>query len=68
MFNFRLFQQAAKSSFQDRLVTAAKQAQDQAAFLPPGPEKDALLMKASRARTTAHLDDWLSSPGLRPPT
>lgn len=68
MFNLHLFKQAAKSSLQDRLITFAKRARDQAALLPPGPEQDLLLMKASRADTAAHLDDWLSSAGLRPPT
>jgi hypothetical protein len=68
MFNLRIFKSVERSSLQDRLITVARQALDQAAFLPPGPEQDALLMKASRANTAAHLDDWLSSPGLRPPT
>jgi hypothetical protein len=35
--------------------------------LPVGPERDALLHKARQVETSAHLDQWLSSPGLPPP-
>ena len=41
---------------------------DQAAKLPPGPERDALIRKARQADTASHLDDWANSPGLQPPT
>jgi NADPH:quinone reductase-like Zn-dependent oxidoreductase len=29
---------------------------------------DALIKKARQADTAAHVDQWVSSPGLRPPT
>jgi hypothetical protein len=35
--------------------------------LPIGPERDDLIKRASVAETTADLDKWLNSPGLRPP-
>ena len=54
-------------SFHDRLATWANQVREQADSLPPGPERDALLKKASQADTAAHLEDWANSPGLQPP-
>jgi hypothetical protein len=35
--------------------------------LPPGAEREDLLRKGSAADITAHIDDWLKSPGLQPP-
>ena len=54
-------------SFHDRLTTWANQVREQANRLPPGPERDALLKKASQADTASHLDDWANSPGLQAP-
>jgi hypothetical protein len=53
---------------QDRLATWAEDVRAQAEQLPPGPERDALLKKASQADVASHLDDWANSPGLQPPT
>lgn len=38
-----------------------------AALLSPGPEREAILKKARPLETASHMDDWASSPGLRPP-
>jgi hypothetical protein len=51
----------------ERLLEAAAEARKQAALLPPGPERRDLLRKAREADTAAHMNDWLTSPGLRPP-
>jgi hypothetical protein len=51
-------------------VRLAKQAQDyreQADKLPPGDEREALLMKARRADLAVHISKWASSPGLQSP-
>jgi hypothetical protein len=56
-----------KLSLKDRLALFARAAREKASLLPPGAEKDELLRKARQADTTAHLDDWASSPGLQPP-
>jgi hypothetical protein len=53
--------------FHDRLAAWANEVSEQANSLPPGPERDALLKKASQADTASHLDDWANSPGLQPP-
>jgi hypothetical protein len=55
-------------SLQDRLAAWARMVRAQAAQLPPGQERDALLKKASQAETASHLDQWANSAGLRPPT
>lgn len=42
-------------------------AKDEARKLPPCPERDALLKKARQLETAAHINEWVLSPGLRPP-
>jgi hypothetical protein len=54
-------------SLKDRLALFAKKIRDDASELRPGPERDALLKKASQADAAAHLDGWANSPGLQPP-
>jgi hypothetical protein len=54
-------------SFQDRLATFAQDARDEAAMLPPGIERDDMLLKARQADTAARLDDWAKSHGLQLP-
>ena len=56
------------TSLQDRLTAWAKDIREQAAKLPPGPGRDALLMKLSQAETASHLEDWANSPGFQQPT
>jgi hypothetical protein len=55
------------SLFDERLKQEAVRDRAQAADLPPGAERDALLRKARQADTAAHIDEWASSPGLRSP-
>jgi hypothetical protein len=54
--------------FDRRLAKELAAVQEQADELPPGPEKDALLTKIRQLEVASHVDDWLASPGLRPPT
>lgn len=54
-------------TFQERLASFAEAARAKASQLPPGPERDDMLQKASQAETAAHLDQWANSPGLQPP-
>jgi hypothetical protein len=55
-------------SLQDRLAAFARDIRTQAAELKPGIERDLLLKKARQPETAAHLDNWVNSPGLRPPS
>jgi hypothetical protein len=66
MLKRRRFHQT--KSLQDRLAAWAEEVREQAAKLPAGPERDALLKKLRQADTAAHLEDWANSPGLQPPT
>jgi hypothetical protein len=50
-----------------RLLEAAAEARSQASLLPPGRLRRELLHKAREAETAAHINEWLTSPGLRPP-
>jgi hypothetical protein len=56
------------TSFQDRLSAFAQELREEALRLPPSRQREELLRRASRADTAAHLDDWVRSPGLQPPT
>jgi hypothetical protein len=48
---------------------AAERARLEAQFtqLRPGPQMDAVRKKIRQLNTAAHMSEWLSSPGLRPP-
>ncbi|QOZ34059.1 hypothetical protein [Bradyrhizobium sp. CCBAU 53421] len=65
MFERRRFRQ--KRSLVERLLAEAKSLRENARALPIGIEKERLLQKARQADTAAHMDGWLSSPGLMPP-
>jgi len=52
----RRFKQA--SSLRERLAEWAKEVREQAAHLPPGRDREALLKKARQADTASELDDW----------
>lgn len=49
-------------TLQDRLIAWSKEILAQAAALPPGPERDALVKKARQAELASHVDDWATAP------
>ena len=53
-------------TFEDRIAVEKAKAEVQAAELRPGPARDALL-KIRQLDTAVHVNQWLASPGLRPP-
>jgi hypothetical protein len=55
-------------SFEDQLAEAAAKLRAQAQKLQPGKQRDELLRKLRQIDTAAHVNEWLKSPGLRPPT
>jgi hypothetical protein len=65
MFIRRRFKQT--KSLKERLLEDAQKLRDEAKLLRYGPLRDAVMKKARQAETAAHMDDWLNSPGLRPP-
>lgn len=52
---------------EERLRVQAAADRERAERLPPGRERDELLLRARRADTASHLSEWLRSPGLQPP-
>jgi hypothetical protein len=52
--------------FPERLAQWAKMIREEAARLPPGRERDHLLMRASQADTASDIHEWANSPGLQP--
>jgi hypothetical protein len=54
-------------TLKDRLTAWANEVRERAKKLPPGPERDVMLKKASQAEVACHLDEWATSPGLQPP-
>jgi hypothetical protein len=59
---------SAPHSFEEQIVAEKSRLEAQAADLPPGPQKDALLRKIRQLETASHMNEWLTSPGLQPPT
>jgi hypothetical protein len=55
------------ASFAERLASEAEQFRVAAAEAKPGLERELLLKRARQAETAAHMNEWLSSPGLRSP-
>ncbi|MGY8706163.1 hypothetical protein RAD16_10540 [Bradyrhizobium sp. 18BD] len=54
-------------TLEDRLAAWAKSVQEEAAKLPPGPERDAMIKKARQAETASRVNEWAHSSGLQPP-
>jgi len=54
-------------SLEERLADEAKRLREAAKLLPPGIERDHAIRKARQAETGLHINDWLRSPGLKPP-
>jgi len=61
----RRFQQT--QSLEARRSEEAKRLREEAKLLPPSAQREELIRKARRAETASHINEWLTSPGLRPP-
>jgi len=66
MFKRRRFRQA--SSLAERLSENVEQLRKQLAQLSPGAERDKIARLIRQSETASHIDEWLKSPGLQPPT
>jgi hypothetical protein len=60
-------QRASRPSFEVRMSQAAKEMENRAWQMQPGPQRDAILRKARQMDVMGHITEWLSSPGLRAP-
>jgi hypothetical protein len=55
-------------SLKQRLLARVRSLREEAKLLPPGALRDGLLRQARQADTAAHIDGWLRSSGLQPPS
>ena len=57
------------TTFEERLAEEAIKFKEAAEGQPPGSmARELLLRRARQTETAAHINEWLKSPGLRPPT
>ena len=54
-------------SLEEPLVEEAKRLREEAKLLPPGALREEMIRKARQAETASHMNEWVTSPGLRPP-
>lgn len=62
----RLFKQT--SSLSECLMVDVEQLKKQLDTLPPGSERDLVVRRIRQNETASHIDEWLRSSGLQPPT
>lgn len=60
--------QTVKPPLEEKWKLLADKTRKEAEELPPGRARDAMLAKARQLDTASHVNEWLSSPGLRKPT
>jgi hypothetical protein len=58
---------AQTTTLEERIASEAKRLEGQAKTMAPGKDREMLLRKARQAKTAAHINKWLSSPGLMSP-
>ena len=58
---------SAPHTFEENIAAERAKLEAQIAKLKSGPQRDALLRKIRQLDTATHINEWLSSPGLRPP-
>ena len=66
MLKRRRFKQTLNLS--ERLMEDVELLKAQLAKLAPGPERDQVVRRIRQNETASHIDEWLRSPGLQPPT
>jgi hypothetical protein len=58
----------SQATLQRRLLILAARLKAEANALPHGPLRDVAIRKARHAEIASHMNEWLSSPGLRAPS
>jgi hypothetical protein len=56
-----------KITIEEKWHQQSQAAKDAAKNLPHGKERDALIKKARQLETASQINQWLSSPELKPP-
>lgn len=55
-------------TFEQRLAEEAANFRELADQSPQGVQRERYLRRARQAETASHINDWLKSPGLQPPS
>jgi hypothetical protein len=55
------------ATFSERMANEAQRLEEQAQRMAPGKDREMILRKLRQTKTAAHINEWLSSPGLVPP-
>jgi hypothetical protein len=58
---------SAPHTFEDNIAAEKAKLEAQIKRLKNGPEREALRRKIRQLEIAAHMNEWLSSPGLQPP-
>jgi hypothetical protein len=56
------------TTLKERLAQEAERLRQEAKGTPPGIERERMIRRARQAETALHVNEWLSSPGLKVPT
>jgi hypothetical protein len=56
-----------KKTFEQRLAEEVAKFKQLADQTPHGTQRDLYLRRVRQAETASHMNEWLTSPGLRPP-
>jgi hypothetical protein len=56
------------AKFEERIAAQKARLETQAARLPHGPERYALQRKIKQLAVAVHMYEWITSPGLQPPS
>jgi hypothetical protein len=59
--------QTVSRIFDESIAAEKTRLEEQLANVARGPERDALLKKIRQLDTASHLNEWVTSPGLRAP-
>jgi hypothetical protein len=56
-----------KITIEQNWLQQSEEAKSEAEKIPYGKEREALVRKARQLKTASQIDQWLSSPALKPP-
>jgi len=59
--------QSDPHSFEDQIAAEKARLEAELSHVPHGLKRDELLKRMRQLETAAHVNEWLSSPGLQPP-
>lgn len=60
-------QRSKPHTFEDSLAAQKSRLEAELAKTPHGPDRDVLVKKIRQLDVAAHMNEWLTSPGLKPP-